>query len=423
MGFVMPDLSPSDPGFGRAKPCACKQTELAEKRNDNLLTMSQLGALQEQTFDNFLPEGVGLAADKARSLAIAYHRARTFAETPKGWLLLKGSYGCGKTHLAAAIANIQLMLGRQVLFVTTPDLLDHLRSTYSPHSNISYDERFEQVRNTPLLILDDFGAQNNSDWAAEKLYQIINHRYNARLPMVITTNQDLETVDMRVRSRLSDLSFVQMVNITAPDFRRGGVFQEETDLSSLDLHGHHTFESFNLRKQELTAGEANNLQRAYDTTRNYAEYPEGWLVLNSTEYGNGKTHLAAAAANAVSQRGETVLFIVVPDLLDHLRATFDPRVGARLDKRFNQIKRAQFLVLDDLGTESATAWAREKLYQLFNYRYNANLPTIITTATPIDQIDPRLASRFLDGTRCTFFVIESPGYRVSRKNKKKRPRL
>jgi len=105
------------------------------------------------------------------------------------------------------------------------------------------------------------------------------------------------------------------------------------------------------------------------------------------------------------------LFIVVPDLLDHLRATFNPASGQRYDKLFDEIKTASLLILDDLGTESATPWAREKLYQLFNYRYNAKLPTVITTATPIDELDPRLATRMLDGSRCTFFVIEAPSYR------------
>ena len=84
----------------------------------------------------------------------------------------------------------------------------------------------------------------------------------------------------------------------------------------------------------------------------------------------------------------------------------------------DRVKTAPLLVLDDLGTESATAWAREKLYQLFNYRYNARLPTVITTAVPVEELDPRLASRMLDGIRCTFFVIEAPSYR----GKSTRPR-
>ena len=68
------------------------------------------------------------------------------------------------------------------------------------------------------------------------------------------------------------------------------------------------------------------------------------------------------------------MFIVVPDLLDHLRATFSPTSGATLDRVFEQVRTAPLLILDDLGTESATPWAREKLFQLFNHRYGAGCP-------------------------------------------------
>ena len=418
MGYVVPNVAREHPNFGRAVPCACKQSELAARNADNLVRLSQLGMLKHLTFKAFEPKGIGLSAEKARNLSNAFNFAKSFAEEPKGWLLLKGSYGCGKTHLAAAIANHQLEKGRPVLFVNTPDLLDHLRGTYSPNSAVSYDQRFEEVRNTPLLVLDDLGAHNASEWAQEKLYQIFNHRYNNQLPTVITTNEDLESIEIRIRSRMSDFNIVQMITIIAPDFRRGGIHQEESDLSSLDLHRDKTFESFSMREHELTRNHQGNLTKAFNMVSAFAENPANWIVLNGTAYGNGKTHLAAAAANAISMRGDSVLFIVVPDLLDHLRATFDPRVGARLDKRFNEIRTAPVLVLDDLGTESATAWAREKLYQLFNYRYNANLPTIITTATTIDEIDPRLAARFLDGTRCTFFLLEAPSYRGGKNRRK-----
>jgi len=63
------------------------------------------------------------------------------------------------------------------------------------------------------------------------------------------------------------------------------------------------------------------------------------------------------------------------------------------------------LVLDDLGTESATPWAREKLYQLLNFRYNAHLPTIITTAKPIDELDERIRTRILDPRRSMVFAL------------------
>lgn len=407
----MPDVDPTDPAFGRAVPCECRDSDRERERFQRLLKLSQLGALEGCTFSSFIPEGIGLTKAKQRNLKMAYDSAIAYAQSPSGWIVFKGGYGCGKTHLAAAIANHRLNLGHAVLFINTPDLLDHLRGAFSPHAETSYDERFEQVRNAPLLVLDDFGAQSNTEWAQEKLYQILNHRYNAHLPTIITTNVELEAIDMRVRSRLADTKVCAIIHISAPDFRMGGVDQEQSDLSTLDLHSDKTFETFDLRERELQRSQSDNLRRAFDTAREFAQAPRDWLVFNSTAFGNGKTHLAAAIANYVNKTGEPVLFVVVPDFLDYLRATFSPSSHARLDRRFDEVKKAQLLILDDLGTESATAWAREKLYQLFNYRYNARLATVITSSTHIDDLDPKLAARMLDGTRCTFFVIEAPSYR------------
>jgi DNA replication protein DnaC len=422
LGYVMPDVPPADPRFGKAVPCECRAAEMEERKMDRLMRISQLGALQACTFDSFLPDGHGLTRSKQVNLRLAFDRAREFAKNPQGWLVLKGGYGCGKTHLAAAIANQQLAQGRPALFVNTPDLLDHLRATYSPSSSVSFDQQFEMMRTTPLLILDDLGTQSNTEWAQEKLYQIFNHRYNARLATVVTTNLELESIEMRIRSRMVDPSLVQIIHIAAPDFRRAGVDQDQSELSTLSLHSDKRFENFDLRERELPRGQAENLRRALETAQEYAEEPADWLVFNSVGYGNGKTHLAAAIANQIANKGDAVLFIVVPDLLDHLRAAFNPASGVRYDKRFDEVKKAPILVLDDLGTESATAWAREKLYQLFNYRYTARLPTVITTATPIDEIDPRLQTRMLDGSRCTFFLLEVPSYRGGGRRRQNRGR-
>ncbi len=420
LGYVIPDVPPVHPSFGRATICVCRSAEQETARMDNLLKLSQLGALQNCTFDAFMPDGIGMTPQKQRNLKMAYDRVVAYAQSPQGWLVLKGGYGCGKTHLAAAVANHRLAMGHTALFVSTPDLLDHLRASFSPQSATTYDQRFEQIRNASLLILDDLGTQSNSEWAQEKLYQIFNYRYNAQLPTVITTNEELESIEIRIRSRMVDPSLVQIITILAPDFRQGGVDQNQSDLSSLNLHGDKTLENFDVRERELPKSQAENLRRALETAQEFAETPIDWLVFNSVGYGNGKTHLAAAIANHVTKQGHPVLFIVVPDLLDHLRATFNPTSGMRLDKRFDEVKTAPLLVLDDLGTESATAWAREKLYQLFNYRYNARLPTVITTATPVDELDPRLATRMLDGSRCTFFLIEAPSYRGGVKPKRTR---
>jgi DNA replication protein DnaC len=198
--------------------------------------------------------------------------------------------------------------------------------------------------------------------------------------------------------------------MTAPDYRRAGVAQDQSDLSSLSLHSHQTFHNFDARRGELPPEEEENLKRAFDIARGFAEDPHDWLVFTGT-YGCGKTHLAAAIANYQVAQGHPALFVVVPDLLDHLRATFNPQSTVTFYQQFVEVRRAPLLILDDLGTESATPWAREKLYQIFDYRYNARLPTVITTATPIEELDPRLATRMLDVSRCTPFAILAPAYR------------
>ena len=104
-------------------------------------------------------------------------------------------------------------------FVVVPDFLDHLRSTFSPESTVSYDQLFEEVKNTPLLILDDFGEQSTTPWAQEKLYQIINYRYNARLATVITTRLTTDEIGSPIVSRFFDNQFSMVFEIMVPDYR------------------------------------------------------------------------------------------------------------------------------------------------------------------------------------------------------------
>ena len=366
--------------------------------------------LSRMTFETFQPEGYGLSETLSANLRRAYECSWQFAEHPEGWLLFKGAYGCGKTHLAAAIANRLLERGERVLFVVVPDLLDHLRSTYQPDSSVSYDQRFESVRTTPVLILDDLGTENLTSWSREKLFQIFNHRYNAKLPTVITTNRELEEIDQRVRSRMLDQELCTVCPILAHDFRGGAHVQ--SDLSSLSLLSDKTFETFVLRNGELDPEEQENLRFALLMAQDYARAPKGWLVITGT-YGCGKTHLAAAIANYRAVQGFPALFVVVPDLLDHLRATFDPRSSASYDKRFEEVRSSPLLVLDDLGTQSTTPWAQEKLFQLLNTRYNAKLPTIITMSLSLEELEeamPRLFARMLDPNLCLHIGIIAPRF-------------
>jgi DNA replication protein DnaC len=417
LGFVREDVPIDHPHFGKLFPCQCRLAEIEQQRLERLRNVSNLEHLARMTFKNFLPEGLGLPPDRADNLRQAFEVAERYGEAPEGWLVLLGVYGCGKTHLAAAIANRAIERGQPVLFIVVPDLLDYLRATYAPSSPVSYDQRFDEIRNAPLLILDDLGTQSGTAWALEKLFQIFNYRYNARLPTVITSNQRLEEIDLRIRSRMVDPELSNILAIRALDFRGGGVDQDQSDLSSLSLMQEMTFENFELREDEkLSTEQRDSLGVALKFCRAYAEQPEDWLVLTGV-FGCGKTHLAASIANARVATGQPALFVVVPDLLDHLRATFSPGSQARFDQRFEEVRKAPLLVLDDLGTESASPWAREKLYQLFNYRYNARLPTVITTSQSKEDWDPRLRTRMLDSTRCAHLLIKAGSYRGIRQRR------
>jgi len=173
----------------------------------------------KQTFGTFsLRRNEDIDPSDLASLKEAFEAAQAFAQNPQGWLVFLGPYGCGKTHLAAAIGNYQAGLGFPPLMVVVPDLLDHLRAAYAPNSPVSIDQRFEEIRRSRLLILDDLGTQSATPWAREKLYQLFNYRYNAELPTVITTASMPGEIDQRLRSRMSDTRICRMVFMSAPSF-------------------------------------------------------------------------------------------------------------------------------------------------------------------------------------------------------------
>jgi len=367
--------------------------------------------MQNMTFGTFLIQRRD-GDEVSPSLVYALDAAREFAADPTGWLVFTGPYGCGKTHLAAAIANDRVARGLPVLFVVVPDLLDYLRASYAPNSPASYDERFDQVRTIELLVLDDLGTQNTTPWAAEKLYQLLNYRYYAKLPTVITTNQTLWDMEPRLASRLKDQGLVKLVPIQSSDFRIVPGDRDET-LGSLAPYKNLTFAAFSDRHGELETAQVAVLRRAVKQMQDYAVALDGWLILRGG-FGVGKTHLAAAVANKVASSGQTVLFVVVADLLDHLRATFQPGSAVSYDQRFNEVRRAWLLVLDDLGTQNVTPWAQEKLFQILNYRYVSRLRTIITLSFDSwERLDERLKSRFLDTAVCTMVDLDIPPFRGS----------
>ena len=212
-GFLRSNVEPGHPHFGKPVACQCKEQERKRKRRQQLHELSNLGIFANKRFESFNSRVPGVQE--------AYNVSVKFASDPDGWLLFIGPNGCGKTHLAAAIANECLEAGSVVLFATVPDLLDHLRAAFMPDSDEVYDQLFARMREAEVLVLDDLGTQQSSPWANEKLFQLLNYRYNSGFPTVITANpKGLQATDERIRSRLSDTSLVYTLNLDrARDFR------------------------------------------------------------------------------------------------------------------------------------------------------------------------------------------------------------
>lgn len=154
-------------------------------------------------------------ADEGRAeLDSALRAARAFAADPVGWVIFSGPNGVGKTHIAAAIANELTEKNlREVLFIPVPELLDHLRATFSPTSTISFDRLFESVENAPILILDHLNTTNATTWTKEKLFQIVNYRSLLRLPTVFTTVLPVKDIEPGIQSRMLDSKLTRIVSM------------------------------------------------------------------------------------------------------------------------------------------------------------------------------------------------------------------
>lgn len=401
------DVPVGHPDFGRAVACQCQINTSESERETRLRRYSNLGPLSRMTFASANPDGLDASPENARLFAAAFQAAREYADDPTGWLALTGPNGCGKTHLAAAIANRRIKLGKLAFFVHVPDLLDDLRSTYAPSSEISYSDLFEQVNDAELLILDGLGVQSPTPWAREKLHQIFNRRANAELPTVITTAEDVHNLDAYIASRLAYPRLSRVLTVAARVDNRTA----QLGLIPENILNRMTFDTFDVRIYRIDTAQRNSIENALKVARNYAAEPDGWLTLFG-DVGAGKTHLAVAIAAERRKVGQSTFFAYVPDLMDYLRYTFNPDNGISYDRVFDQVRNAPLLILDDLNIDNLTNWAYDRLCQIVVHRYNSRMSTVITTGMEIMDKSGTIISRARDSTTGVHIRLQAPDYRI-----------
>lgn len=219
--FLRLDVPPDDPRFGQAVPCPCTKPDTRERARKMLPPM-----MRDARFETFDFRENELSTEQETMLRDAYFEAVALADGSSEcrWLVLSSTKpGTGKTHLAACIINARLDHEDEWhlpagLFWNVPELLDRLRGGMGDGTA---RELLDACRNAPLLVLDDLGAERETDWATEQVYLLVNHRYAHELETVITTNGVVG--NPRVRDRIEDVGtgLVKMCVLEIPSYRSG----------------------------------------------------------------------------------------------------------------------------------------------------------------------------------------------------------
>ena len=197
-----------------AYPCSCRNERILElkKKKANISN-----ALKDKRFDNFdlsyypqyMPVNINNSEEivEARKLAEdTLNAAKDFVylvkkkKTPRG-LILQGDVGRGKTFLAAAIANELIINNIDILFLILPEFLEELRFSFQNGGEFNEAEIMQRAEKAKILILDDLGAHNYSEWTKNKIFTLLNYRLNHQLPCVITTNLTIDEMDTVIGSR------------------------------------------------------------------------------------------------------------------------------------------------------------------------------------------------------------------------------
>jgi DNA replication protein DnaC len=176
-----------------------------------------------------------------------------------------------------------------------------------------------------------------------------------------------------------------------------------------------SFDNFNTRPENPVTHRL--LQSAVTTANSYGrEYPfgtekQGLLFIGDP--GTGKTHLAVSVLKRLISRGYEGVFWDYQNLLERIRASYDPSSGAAQREAYQQALECEILLLDDLGAHRVTDWVEDTITSLITYRYNNNKPVIATTNLRDPEAkDPPVPSGVGGDTAGRYYLSERIGMRA-----------
>lgn len=216
-------------------PCACeravieRENEEKQKRKDmeRTVELRRLSLLdkryEEATFDNFITNTYN-----EKNLKLCRRFAEHFDEmkAKNQGLLMWGNVGTGKSYAAACIANYLLNALTPCVMTSIVKILQLIQKNGIEENDIIF-----RLSRVPLVIFDDFGAERNTDYALEKIYNILDSRYRSGLPMIVTTNLTFKEMqneaDVRY-SRLYDRIFecCYPMQFTGDSFRKKAAYDK-----------------------------------------------------------------------------------------------------------------------------------------------------------------------------------------------------
>lgn len=191
--------------------CECYKRERQERR---LRFATIPKAFEDVTLRTFkksvykLPESLNTIEIAMKAIKYYLDNFKALQEQGKGLYISSGTKGSGKTRLAISIAN-KLLEEHQVKFATSSTIIEEIKKTYHEKSEYTESKLIDDLINTEILIIDDFGAEKYTEWKDDRFYLIINERYINKKVTIYTSNYALDNLvyDERIINRIKEQAF------------------------------------------------------------------------------------------------------------------------------------------------------------------------------------------------------------------------